>query len=84
MYNNILLFLCCCYCRNSFQFGLHLQYMGFFFLFLDTACYLLWIFLEYSFLPTSVHINLSQKALQRVAVSVEQAIVVAFMELYLF
>lgn len=78
MYNNILLFLSGCYCRHSFQLGLRLQYMVFF---LDSAHYLLWIFLDYSFLPTSVHTNLSQKALQRVTVSIEQAIVVAFTEL---
>jgi len=83
MYNNILLFLCCCYCRHSFQFGLHLQYVVVFFFFLDSAHYLLWIFLDYSFLPTSVHTNLSQKVLQRVAVAVEQAIVVAFTDTFL-
>lgn len=33
MYNNILLFLCCCYRRHLFQFGLHLQYVVFFFFF---------------------------------------------------
>lgn len=75
-YNNILLFLSCCYCRHSFQLGPCLQYMVFFFL--DSAYYLLWIFLDYSLLRTSVHTNLSQKALQRVTVSSEQAIVVAF------
>lgn len=80
MHNNILLFLRCCYCRHSFQFGLHLQYVVFFF-FLVSAHYVLWIFLDYSFLPTSVRTNLSQKVLQRVVVYVEQAIVVAFREL---
>lgn len=34
--------------------------------------------------PTYVHTNLSEKALQRVAVSIEQAIVVAFTELHFF
>lgn len=46
--------------------------------FLDPAYYLLWIFLDFSLLRTSVHTNLSQKALQRVTVSNERAIVVAF------
>lgn len=43
MYNNILLFLCCCYCRHLFQFGLHLQCMvGFFvgFFFVSRCCLL--------------------------------------------